>query len=325
MFDAAAIAPPRQGSRNDPGANSHPQTKRSYLLRSFVFCELCGRRMFGKTKKGHAYYSCQPGLNLGSAADRCCPDHPSTVWVREDAVLAGIAQFFSQRIFGARRAELLEDDLGDVDRHTQRTWETKRKSRQRAIEEIEQRQARLIQTLETHDDPDGTVSARVRSRLGELEQERRVKLDELAGLERSRPNTDGQDPHLLDELPVLDVDFSAVPESILRPFFDAFRLEARYDKHQHHITVRVTITGDTVNTILPAVTSVAVKKHAAERPRPARRSVTHVVVAPGRIRTTWVTPGQADPGRIITVAAIVPLRERGPMPGGRSVGSNPGE
>ena len=99
MFDgAAAVAQPRQGSRNEPGANAHPQTKRSYLLRSFVICELCGRRMFGKTKKDHAYYSCQPGLNLGSAAERYCPEHPPTVWVREDALLDGVASFFAAHL-----------------------------------------------------------------------------------------------------------------------------------------------------------------------------------------------------------------------------------
>ena len=29
-------------------------------LRSYVFCDLCGRRMFGKTRRQHAYYACQP-------------------------------------------------------------------------------------------------------------------------------------------------------------------------------------------------------------------------------------------------------------------------
>src|SRR5712692_10063828 len=71
-----------------------------------------------------------------------------------------------------------------------------------SAEEIDRRQARLVQTLETRDDPDGSVFARVRERLAELEHERRAKLDELGGLEQSRPADQCQEPRLLDDLPV---------------------------------------------------------------------------------------------------------------------------
>ena len=41
---------------------AHPQTRRSYVLRSYLVCDLCGRRMFGKTRrKGereYTYYAC---------------------------------------------------------------------------------------------------------------------------------------------------------------------------------------------------------------------------------------------------------------------------
>ena len=50
LFEAASpVGRRRQGSRTRAGANSHPQTSRSYPLRSYVFCDLCDRRMFGKT------------------------------------------------------------------------------------------------------------------------------------------------------------------------------------------------------------------------------------------------------------------------------------
>jgi hypothetical protein len=35
------------------------------------------------------------------------------------------------------------------------------------------------------------------------------------------------------------------------------------------------------------------------------------VRALGRTRTTWVTPAQADPDRVVTVFGIVALRQRG--------------
>jgi hypothetical protein len=67
MFDTAAkVAAPEQRSRDGAGPNSkHPQTKMTYVLRSFIFCELCGHRMHGKTRRRTAYYSCQPSHNLG--------------------------------------------------------------------------------------------------------------------------------------------------------------------------------------------------------------------------------------------------------------------
>jgi site-specific DNA recombinase len=50
MFQAAmGTARARQGSRNGADANvAHPDTKRSYVLRSLVVCHLCGGRMFSK-------------------------------------------------------------------------------------------------------------------------------------------------------------------------------------------------------------------------------------------------------------------------------------
>lgn len=104
LFEAAAaVAAERQGSRRGAEASvAHPQTKRAYLLRSMEACALCGRRMFGKTKKGHAYYSCKPSLNHGTDVAERFPDHPPTVWVREDALVEGIRVFFAERVLWSR-------------------------------------------------------------------------------------------------------------------------------------------------------------------------------------------------------------------------------
>lgn len=47
----AFIPSHRFGSRRPAGANTaHPETKRSYRLRTYLFCRKCGRRMFGKAR-----------------------------------------------------------------------------------------------------------------------------------------------------------------------------------------------------------------------------------------------------------------------------------
>ena len=117
MFDTAAdVAKKEQRSRDGAGANvKHPDTKRTYLLRSFVLCDLCGHRMHGKTRRQIAYYACQPSQNLGRGADRAFSEHPVSIWVREEFLVEGILGFFSERIFGMNRRELLEADLMQVE------------------------------------------------------------------------------------------------------------------------------------------------------------------------------------------------------------------
>jgi site-specific DNA recombinase len=69
LFAAAQqVAPQRRGSRSGADLNRHPQTRRSYSLRSLVICELCGRRMRGKLRrKGQARLRL---LRLRAAAQR---------------------------------------------------------------------------------------------------------------------------------------------------------------------------------------------------------------------------------------------------------------
>lgn len=60
IFDAAStVAQRREASRSSSGMNSHPETKRTYALRSYIVCDVCGRRMWGKSRPKWTYYTCQ--------------------------------------------------------------------------------------------------------------------------------------------------------------------------------------------------------------------------------------------------------------------------
>lgn len=163
-FDAAIkVAAGRQGSRSEPGANlEHTETARSYLLRSYVFCDLCGMRMFGKTRSGLAYYACYPRLNHGPGAEREYPDHPRSVYVREDPILQGILGFFGERVFGPKRKELLAADLKHVDGEPGRDRARKMTALRRSLEDLELRAARQIRSLEMDDDARGPMFRKVR-------------------------------------------------------------------------------------------------------------------------------------------------------------------
>ncbi|SEE21938.1 Recombinase [Streptomyces sp. 2224.1] len=149
LFDTVStVGSKRQGSRTTHGANAHPVTKRSYVLRSYVSCDICNRRMFGKTRHQIPYYACQPDPNEHRGLP-WFPDHPKSLWIREEVLIASVSRFFATRIFGPDRRSLLTtalktarsaDDAGD-------RIAKERAALERAITAIGQRQARLIRTL----------------------------------------------------------------------------------------------------------------------------------------------------------------------------------
>ncbi|MCI0687538.1 MAG: recombinase family protein, partial [Sporichthyaceae bacterium] len=64
LYDAGTpIGKANKGCRTSDRPNTHPATTRTYRLRSYVICELCGRRLYGKTRRvgdGYSYYACEP-------------------------------------------------------------------------------------------------------------------------------------------------------------------------------------------------------------------------------------------------------------------------
>ncbi|MBB2506449.1 recombinase family protein [Amycolatopsis echigonensis] len=93
--------------------NRNPEAKRTYKLRSFLFCS-CGRRMHGKSKHERAYYVCAPKKEWRPEG------HPSsTPWIQERYFVEGLAAFLSSRVFGRYRQRLLEANLQAVNEDAQ--------------------------------------------------------------------------------------------------------------------------------------------------------------------------------------------------------------
>ena len=107
LFEAAsAVGRFRQGSRTAPGVSSKPTAKRSYRLRSYVICDLCGRRAFGGVHKGATYYRCSPNAK-NHAHLPWYAEHPRAAYVREDLLTQRLDDFFTYRVFGSARQSLL--------------------------------------------------------------------------------------------------------------------------------------------------------------------------------------------------------------------------
>lgn len=296
----------RQGSRDGSGPNvKHPQTRRTYILRSYVSCELCGNRMIGKTARRHSYYTCEPHKNLGPKVKQMFPDHPPSIYVREDELLAGISEFISDRVFGSSRQAKLEKDFGDLDRRDTDSERAKKEALLKALDELGRRQARQVLALERDDDPEGLVFDRVRERLRELERERRNLEEKLEQLNAEAPD-EASDPSLLEEMPFARVKLADAPGEVLRPLFDALNLAVRYDRRTNIAGVEVVLDEKTIDRIESS--SAVAFSAPREKQNSTAKNVAVVFSAPNGIRTRvstlkgWRPRPLVDGGRVTSIA-----------------------
>jgi hypothetical protein len=131
------------------------------------------------------------------------PEHPASVLVRGDVLLAGVLEVFARRLFSPQRHALLAQDLPKVARGEVTAWEARLQALQRTLADLQGRQARLVRTLEERDDPGGALFEQIARRLGELDREQQAKLAELRAVLARRPDADEQAVDLLELLPLL--------------------------------------------------------------------------------------------------------------------------
>ena len=180
FIQTQAVSGHRFGSRTAAGANTkHPHTKRSYLLRTYLFCDLCGRRMGGRTRK-RVYYACAPKnayLPAGHSA-------PGGVFVREDHLLEKVNAFLSDRVFGDYRRQLLDAHLRHLDTTVAQVREQQVAGLRRVIVDIDVKIKRTIRNFELVDDPDEDFVRDINQRRAELRAQREHLTTQLAEAEQ---------------------------------------------------------------------------------------------------------------------------------------------
>jgi hypothetical protein len=238
---AQLVSQRRERSRTDSRSRD-PRAKRIYKLRSYLFCVLCGRRLYGKTKRGRSYYVCAPKKAWIPEA------HPrSTYWVREDILVDGLTKFLADRVFGRYRRDLLDAGMRTIDENAKRDRRDKIAALRRSIADMAAKGKRLVRSLEVTDDVDEEFIRDLNERRAELKSQREALERQLVEVEdeaRRAPN-----PTLLDYLPVSPVDLAEMPDELSRRLFEALRLEIRYDHNTRTATCRVTLLGDTVRVV----------------------------------------------------------------------------
>jgi site-specific DNA recombinase len=241
FVQAQDVAARRERSRTAAGLSPDPQARRVYPLRSYLFCDLCGRRMFGNSKRQNTWYACAP-------KEAWRPDgHPVILRVREDHLLDGLGRFLSEKVFGPYRHTLLDADQETLSQAVRHEKGGKVKALRRAIADTDAKSKRLIRNLELPDDLDQEFIRDIKERRAEL---RALRIDlerQLAAAEEQAHQT--HNPSLLDHLPTAAVDLDDMPDETSRRLFEALRLEIRYDPASRIARFSITLTGDTIDTV----------------------------------------------------------------------------
>jgi site-specific DNA recombinase len=292
IFEAAStVGRFRKGSRSTSQANAHPQTARTYQLRSYLRCDLCNHRTYGSTKKAYVYYRCTPNAR-NHAHLPWFATHPPHVLVREDQLIEPLANFFDKRVFGTSRkiflgtaAEHTTDMAGVASRKAALTSE---------LAEVQRRQTNLIKELEQLDpsgDPDVDQAWRsnIQTRFAATVTEQRSKKQLLAELTRQEEAAAPPDLDLLDWLPEGNVHLDRLPEEAQRQIYDAFHLELRYNALNREVTIRVLITGETAPALAATINQITAADTATYESGPEAHAsepgkvVADALRAPGRI------------------------------------------
>jgi hypothetical protein len=233
--------------------------------------------MFGKTRHGHAYYSCYPAGNNADRLDRYPADHPKAVYVREDSLTDALDHVIATRVFGPDRMAFLRHALAQRPSRQRHVEAARVEALRQQIDDLTGRQDRLIAELETTDPVDRAFRDRLRRRFDTLETERSDKARQLTELEKTLASQPEPDVDLLEALPILkSINITEAPERLQRKLYEALQLQIHYDRPDH-ARFRLTLADDTVDALTRATTGTGVREpesraHATAAPPGAPRS-----------------------------------------------------
>ena len=248
----------RGNVRDAEKPTTQPGTR--YPLRSRIRHQACQRRMYGvrrtsssKTSPGavYTYYHCpyNPSNPRHVAAH---PDHQEhSVSIRHETIMAGIAGFLGQWVFGPDRAAMLAALIPATSAEQAAARQSQHDRLAAELARIATAQAGLLTELERlgADTSPATQEyrQRIQARTAELRDERistQAQLDDLAAAA-----TPDQDPSLLDGLPYLAGQLADAPAELIEALIGALDIQILYRPEQDQATIWATVTDTTPATI----------------------------------------------------------------------------
>lgn len=233
----------RAGSRTGNEPNTHPATKHTYSLRSYVRCPECHRRMVGKDNNSRRYLTCRGPRNSDDKLTDRAPQHPGTVYIREESILAAVNDVINRRVFGPDRAQLLADQLAAAPAVQHSQHQAALEAAQRRLADIGRRQRSLTLDLEDADPADHAWREQLRTRHRELETERFEVANRITALQAKVIDSPRQDIELLDTIPTTEINITELPTELQRQLYDALRLQVIMTSRTT-ATITITLAGD---------------------------------------------------------------------------------
>ncbi len=224
------------------GSRRRSTQRRTYALRGIVHCATGHNplRMHGKERKGITYYACCYRIAYGDKAAEAL-GHGKWQYIREDALLPVIDNFFVNNIFGAQRIHHLRAQHPDL-APSIAAEDTQEHDRLRErIADVQRRIELQVRAIEAGVDP-----ALVTARIDALKHEQHNLQRALAASEdstASRPHADLDTTcEILDQLPLLDNEFAEVDPKLRRQVLDAFNFSLEVDRNKPEIRLRALIS-----------------------------------------------------------------------------------
>jgi site-specific DNA recombinase len=246
----------------------------SYLFTGMVRCS-SGHQplsMYGRSRKGHTYMTCDYGRTYGKVAAEQIEAHGQWLSLREDALLPLVEKFFAERIFGPMRLDKLARQLRQHQKSGRKQAGVAQRQLRDTIADLDRRIGLQIQALE-----EGVEPELIGKRISDLRKAKEEAEIELRALTPAAANSGPEeDPgELLSRIPDLTHALQKAPPSLKRQVFDAFGLQIAYDKVERRIEISATVCEAVAQTLQNAkdlpeeVSSVALRDIAGAGFEPA--------------------------------------------------------
>jgi site-specific DNA recombinase len=257
----------RNNNATRAGASHEDYRERSYALRSFLKCGICGLRMHGRTRRNLTYYVCEVARRPVGLAPA---GHPRMVFLAQRLAGEKIVEFLQNHVFGPERLPLLRAALASYDPEGDEAQNEVGRLR-RELADLRTKVKRQMANLEAME-PGEELARDLRERLSELanlraKKERELETADRALRERPDPQTAEQ---LLQALPLLQVDWDLLSEEDFRDLLKVLNFEARYHPANKVLTVRVALIPELLFPEDPAVPSLLFVPPAGFEPAASR-------------------------------------------------------
>ena len=204
----------------------------TYLLRGRVFCATCKRRMTGQRQARRSYYRCElrrarPGLAID--------DHPTDVYVREDALVNALDQWLED-LFAPERAHETAQLIVTAD--TNHDHDTAAREARERLHNARQRLAQYRHALDGGADP-ATVTGWITDA---AEQERTAASDLQTATAAAPPQLTVDDVlATVAELGNLTGVLSTAEPSDRAQLYEALGVTATYDADTRNAVLQVAL------------------------------------------------------------------------------------